>query len=56
MCGVYVGVCMGVRRCVGVGLGVFGSVSMHVNTHECAWVLVGMCGMNFQNTLWRLES
>ena len=42
----YVWVCAGVRRCVRVCTGV--CVDMHGYTH--------VCGMNFQNFFWRIES
>ena len=49
-------VCFGMRRCVGVGLGMCKSVQVRAYTHGCALVKAIVCGMNFQNTFWRLES
>ena len=48
---------MGMPGCVGVGLGMFGSVQVCAYTHGVhRYGCVGGCGMNFQNTFWRLES
>ena len=50
-------VCMGMPGCVGVGLGMCGSVQVCAYTHGVhRYGCVGGCGMNFQNTFWRLES
>ena len=51
MCGVCMGVCGCVHGYAQVCGGGDGSVQMYVDTHEWAWVLVGGCGINFQNTL-----
>ena len=47
-----------VRRCALCmgGPGCDGSVHMYAATHGCALVKAIVCGMNFQNTFWRLES
>ena len=55
MCGVCMGVCECAQVCMG-GPGCDGSVHMYAATHGCALVKAIVCGMNFQNTFWRLES
>ena len=43
-------ICAGVRGCVGV------CTSMHWCVQKCLGVCECVCGMNFQNTYWRIES
>ena len=60
----YAQVYMGVRKYAQVHTGVHGCVcvcgrGVCVEMFRCiwyAWVCTGMCGMNFQNSYWRLES
>ena len=60
----------GVRSCAQVRVGVRQCAWVCIGVHECAWVCNGVrgcvwkclgvcecvCGMNFQNTYWRIES
>ena len=53
----YAWVCMSLRVCasgVWVYMGICGYTRVCLDVPGCAWVHV--CGMNFQNTYWRLES
>ena len=63
-------VCAVVRGCLGVCAGVCGCLLVYTSVHEYALVCTGVrgcvrkclgvsecvCGMNFQNTFWRIES
>ena len=42
----------GVHGCVWVCMGMCDYARLYTGVREC----VGECGMNFQNTYWRLES
>ena len=50
----YALVCVGVLWCAQVCVGVFRCISMGM--HACAQICTSVCGMNFQNTYWKLES
>ena len=48
--------CGDVHGCVQVCAGVCECVQVCAVVRGGAWMCTGMCGMNFQNTYWRLES
>ena len=59
MCGVCVGVRGCVRVCMGVRwvcAGVYGCAQLCVGVRRFAQEYASMCGMNFQNFFWRIES
>ena len=49
-------ICAGVLRCAQVCVGVRGYVGGCVGVFRCTGMHRCMCGMNFQNAYWRLES
>ena len=49
-------VCAGMHGCALVCAGIQGWAWVCVEVLRCAWVWEGVCGMNFQNTFWRIES
>ena len=51
-----IGMCVGMRRCVRVYESVHRFTQVCVGVSGCWPGCASVCGMNFQNTYWRLES